>query len=346
MFNMIHKSQGARTSVFLSALLGAALALSAGAPALAQKVINVKLATATVNDVQTEAIKRYAQRIEQRSQGRIKTELYPGAQLGSNQRMIEGLQLGSVQVYVGPPSYLVGLDPRFQVLDSPSVFTDSAHAEKVMADAEFRDLFLALGEKKGVKGVSLFLYGQTSYATRSPLRKLSDFKGQKLRVLSSEMERQVTGQLGAVAVPIDFSEIVPSLQQGTIDGVKTGIAVFTSLKLYEIVKYVTDTHEAIIPEVMMVSKRWFDAQPKDIQQIMVEEGKALEPELNAWALKSQNEAAGVWKEHGGEIFKLSAEDQADLAQRLTRVAGEVYQSRPAEKEFYELLLKVAAKHSK
>lgn len=324
----------------------AAIMFSWTTPSWAQKTIAVKLATATVNDVQTEAIKRYAARIEKRSNGRIKTELYPAAQLGSNARMIEGLQLGSIQVYVGPPAYLVGLDQRFQILDSPSVFTDFDHAARTIRDPEFRDTFLALGERKGLKGVSLFLYGQTSYATRAPLRTLQDFQGKKVRVLSSQMEREVTGKLGAIAVPMDFSEVVPALQQGTIDGVKTGMSVFTSLKLYDIVKYVTETHEAIIPEVMMVSKRWFDAQPKDIQQIMVEEGKALEPELNAWALKSQNEAAGVWKEHGGEIFKLSAEDQADLAQRLTRVAGEVYQSRPAEKEFYELLLKVAAKHSK
>lgn len=160
------------------------------------------------------------------------------------------------------------------------------------------------------------------------------------------MERRLTGQLGAVAVPMDFSEVVPSLQQGTIDGVKTGLAVFTSLKLYETVKYVTDTKEAIIPEVMMVSKRWFDAQPEDIQKILIEEGRALEPELNAWALNSQEEAAKTWKDHGGQIFKLSEDDQAELNKRLVGVAAEVYGNHPAEKELYGLLLKVAEKHSK
>lgn len=345
MFHIARRFSVTRSGVVLSAFLGASILLF-GMPAAAQKVINVKLATATVNDVQTQAIERYAKRLEERSQGRIKTELYPAAQLGSNARMIEGVQLGSIQVYVGPPAYLTGLDSRFQILDSPSVFSDSEHAQAVMSDPEFRDTFLGLGEKKGLKGVSLFLYGQTSYATRDPLRTLADFKGKKIRVLSSEMERKLTGQLGAVAVPMDFSEVVPSLQQGTIDGVKTGLAVFTSLKLYETVKYVTDTREAIIPEVMMVSKRWFDAQPDDIKKILIEEGRALEPELNAWALNSQEEAAKTWTDHGGEIFKLSADDQAELNKRLVSVAAEVYGNNSAENELYQLLLKVADKHSK
>lgn len=328
----------------MTLLAGAVMTLGWATPTWAQKTINMKLATATVNDVQTEAIKRYAARLEKRSNGRIKTQLYPGAQLGSNARMIEGLQLGSIQVYVGPPAYLVGLDSRFQILDSPSVFANYQHAARTIGDPQFRDTFLALGEPKGLKGVALFLYGATSYATRKPLRTLSDFRGQKLRVLSSQMERDVTGQLGAVAVPMDFSEVVPALQQGTIDGVKTGISVFTSLKLYDIVKYVTETNEAVIPEVMMVSKRWFDSQPADVKAMLLEEAKALEPELNEWAWNSQGAARKLWQEKGGELISLSDADHVEMVRRLTGVANDAYKDHPAEKKLYDLLLSVAQTH--
>lgn len=329
------------TTAAAALLAGAVVMLAWATPSWAQKTITIKLATATVNDVQTEAIKRYAARLEKRSNGRIKTQLYPAAQLGSNARMIEGLQLGSIQVYVGPPAYLVGLDPRFQILDSPSVFADFQHAARTIRDPDFRTPFLTLGEPKGLKGVALFMYGETAYATRKPLRALSDFRGQKIRVLSSEMERKVTGELGAVAVPMDFSEVVPALQQGTIDGVKTGMSVFTSLKLYDIVKYVTETHEAIIPEVMMVSKRWFDSQPADIQTMLLEEGKALEPELNEWTYKAQSDARNIWKSKGGEVITLSAADKTEMTRRLATVANEVYKDHPAEKKLYDLLVKVA-----
>ena len=117
----------------LVATLAACLAATAlPGPAAAQTIM--KLATATVNDVQVEAIKVFGAKVEARSNGRIKAQYYPGAQLGSNPRMIEGLQFGTVEVYVGPPAYLVGLDSRFQVMDAPGMFDDMEHVYRVTQD--------------------------------------------------------------------------------------------------------------------------------------------------------------------------------------------------------------------
>lgn len=167
----------------------AAFALAAQPQTANAKPMIMKLGTATVNDVQVEAIKRFAKRVEKRTNGKIKGKIFPGAQLGSNARMIEGLQLGTLEVYVGPPAYLVGVDPRFQILDVPGIFTDMQHAWRTIQDEEFRKVFLALGMKKGLVGVSLFIYSPTSFATKVPIRTLADFKGKKLRVMASEMEQ-------------------------------------------------------------------------------------------------------------------------------------------------------------
>lgn len=342
---MRNTARGLETFQSLIALAGAAIALSLATPVWSQSAAVMKLATATVNDVQVEAIKRYAARIEKRTNGRIKTQLFPAAQLGSNPRMIEGLQLGTIEVYVGPPTYLAGVDSRFQVLDAPGVFADFDHAARTMRDPAFRDAFLALGESKGLKGVALFMYGPTAFATRKPLRTLNDFRGQKLRVLGSRIEREAAGKLGATAVPIDFSEVVPALQQGTIDGMKSGMSVFTSIKIYDIVKYVTETHEAVIPEVMMVSKKWFDSQPRDLQAILIEEGKALEPELNDFTSKAQTDARKQWQEKGGEVITLSGPDRAEMMRRLADTGRGVFEQ-PQEKQMFDLLLKVTQANRK
>ncbi len=343
---MIRIARGFKSFRFAGALAGAVIACGFAAPSWSQSATVMKLATATVNDVQVEAIKRYAARIEARTNGRIKTQLFPAAQLGSNPRMIEGLQLGTVEVYVGPPTYLAGIDPRFQVLDAPGVFADFAHAARTMRDPAFRDVFLALGESKGLKGVALFMYGPTAFATKKPLRTLNDFRGQKLRVLGSRIEREAAGKLGATAVPIDFSEVTPALQQGTIDGMKSGMSVFTSIKIYDIVKYVTETHEAVIPEVMMVSKKWFDSQPADVQAILIEEGKALEPELNDFTFAAQIAARKQWQEKGGEVITLSAADRAEMMRRLAGVGHDVFADNPQQKQMFELLLKVTQANKK
>lgn len=330
---------GARHCLLLAFAAALAGVTGLAGPAAAQTTM--KLATATVNDVQVEAIKYFGARVEARTNGRIKPQYYPGAQLGSNPRMIEGLQLGTIEVYVGPPAYMVGLDSRFQVMDAPGLFDDMEHFYRVTQDKEFRDTFLALGEPKGVKGISLFVYSPTSLATRDPIRKLTDFQGKKLRVLASKLERESVGRLGATAVPIDFSEVVSALQQGTVDGMRTGLSVFTSIKVYEVVKYATTTHEAMIPEVMMVSKAWFDRQPDDIKKIIVEEAAGMERHLFDWTSRQQIEAEKIWKEKGGEIIRLSESDRKEMMQQLAQVAEQVLGEKPTDKKMFEMLKQAA-----
>lgn len=325
-----------RFAAFSALLLGAMVAQGAQA-----ETITMKLGTATVNDVQVEAIKRFAENVEKRTDGRVKGQLYPGAQLGSNARMIEGLQFGTLEVYVGPPAYLVGQDERFQVLDTPGIFTDVDHAARTMRDPEFRDAYLALGGDKGLKGISLFIYSPTSFATKKPLRTLADFNGLKLRVLASEMERAATDTLGATAVPMDFSEVVPALERGTVDGMKSGLSAFTAIKVYDVVKYATLTHEAIIPEVMVVSKQWFDGLPADIQQILVEEGSAIEPGLLEYTKQAQEDARGIWESKGGELIEFSDADKTEMMGKLAKVADEVFAKKPNVKAMYDLMVKVA-----
>jgi TRAP-type C4-dicarboxylate transport system substrate-binding protein len=304
-------------------------------PSAAQTTM--KLATATVADVQVEAIKFFGAKVEARSNGRIKAQYYPGAQLGSNPRMIEGLQLGTIEVYVGPTAYLVGLDSRFQAMDAPGIFDDMEHFYRVSQDKAFRDVFLALGESKGVKGVSLFPYSPTSFATRQPIRTLADFQGKKLRVLAAKLEREAVNRLGATAVPIDFSEVVSALQQGTVDGMKSGLSVFTALKIYDVVKYATTTHEATIPEVMMVSKSWFDSQPGEIRKVIVEEAAGMERHLFEWTSKAQFDAEKTWKEKGGELIALSEADRQEMMRRLAQVADSVLGEKAEDKKMFELL---------
>src|SRR3954463_10607144 len=151
-----------------AALVAACIA----APAAAQ--VTMKIGTATINDVQHEYAKRFAAEVEKRAGGKVKVEVYPAEQLGSNPRMIEGLSLGTVEGLIGPPEFLVGVDPRFQIMGAPGLVTDMAHAVRLVSDAKFRSALFGFGEAKGVKGLGLVMYGPNTYATRKPVRTLAD----------------------------------------------------------------------------------------------------------------------------------------------------------------------------
>jgi TRAP-type C4-dicarboxylate transport system substrate-binding protein len=236
-------------------LAGAAFAVGVAAGPAAAHPYTLKIGNATINDVQHEWQKRWGARVEKRSAGKIKVEIYPASQLGSIPRMIEGLQLGTLEAWIGPPEFVVGHDVRFQALGAPGLFTDMEHAYRVLADPKFRETVLGLGEAKGMKGVSILVYGPTSYATRKPIRKLDDFKGLKIRVFASPMQTLVLSRLGATAAPMPLDEVFPALQRGAIDGNRTGITIFTTFKYYDILKTVTETHDAMITSIAMVSKQ-------------------------------------------------------------------------------------------
>ena len=101
----------------LAALLAADHRIRAG------QTFVMKLSTATLNDTQHEWLKRFAAAVEKDSGGRIKGEVYPASQLGPIPRQIEGVQFGSIQGWMGPPEFLVGVDTRYEILSTPGLFT-------------------------------------------------------------------------------------------------------------------------------------------------------------------------------------------------------------------------------
>ncbi|HEV8642324.1 MAG TPA: TRAP transporter substrate-binding protein [Methylomirabilota bacterium] len=329
----------ARRSGTALAAAGAALALAV-APAAAQ-TYTLKIGNATINDVQHEWQKRWGARVEKRAGGRIKVEIYPASQIGSIPRMIEGLQLGTIEAWIGPPEFVVGHDVRFQALGAPGIFADMEHTYRALADPKFRDTVLSLGESKGMKGVSIIVYGPTSYATRKPIRKLDDFRGLKIRVFASPMQTLALARLGATAAPMPLDEVFPALQRGAIDGNRTGITIFTTFKYYDILKTVTETHDAMVTSIAMVSKLWYDKLPPDLQKVLVEEGEAVQKELFDWTVDFNNKGRQTWTDKGGELIKLPAADQAEMIKRLSTVGGEVVASQPRLKEVYDLMVQTA-----
>ena len=125
------------------------------------------------------------------SGGRIKGQIYPASQLGSIPREIEGVQFGSIQVFVGPPEFLAGVDQRYEIVSSPGLVDNLAHEVRMVTDPELQKLMFSFGADKGIHGNALFIAQPSSVIDRTPIRHLADFKGKKLRVLASDMQEDM-----------------------------------------------------------------------------------------------------------------------------------------------------------
>ena len=111
----------------------------------------------------------------------------------------------------------------------------------------------------------------------------------------------------------------------------------------ELCEAITTTHESVIVSMGFVSKLWFDKLPPDLQKIIVEEGRALEPEMQAWDNDYKASLYGEWQKMGGELISLSPQDKAELVRRTSGIGAEVVKDTPAVKEFYDLMIATASK---
>lgn len=320
----------------LCALLAACLA----GPVAAQTTM--KIGTATINDVQHEWAKRFAAQVEKTGGGKLKVEVYPAEQLGSNPRMIEGLTLGTVEGLIGPPEFMVGIDPRYQVMGAPGLVKDMAHAGRLAADRKFRDALFGWGDAKGIHGIGLVMYGPNSYATRKPVRTVADFKGMKIRVFASPMHTLAMQSLGAAGVPMVPSEALQALASGAIDGNRTGITLFVAFKYFDVVKFDTSVEgDAFIFSEFCVSKSWFDKLPAATRKLIVDSADAIEPDLTKWTVDQNHKAEAAWKEHGGELIHIGGAEQAEFEKRMRSVGEEVVQKNPRIKDAYALMVERA-----
>jgi TRAP-type C4-dicarboxylate transport system substrate-binding protein len=229
------------------------------------KTYVMKLSTATVNDVQHEWMKRFVAAVEKDSGGQIKGEIYTASQLGSIPRQIEGTQFGSIQGWVGPPEFLVGIDERYEVLTAPAMFTSLAEHVRVINDPTVNDMMLGLGANKGLVGAGIFPGGFNSIVSRTPIHHVAEFKGMKIRVLASPFQQEMIKRMDASPVAMSLGDVLPALQQGAIDGSLGNITVFTPLHYQDAAKHITEINQPYVTSITVMNKKWVEALPTDLQ---------------------------------------------------------------------------------
>ena len=328
----------------LPVALATAAAIIIGAASVHAAEFTMKIGFVTINDQNQQWANWYKEAVEKGSNGRIEVQIFPASQLGPVPRQIEGVQLGTIEAILLPADFFVGLDPRYGVFSIPGLFKDMKNAAAVIADPELNKEILALGESKGMVGITAFVYSAADYFGKDPIRKLDDFKGKKFRINATPAERERMRVLGATAVPLPTNEVVPALQRGTIDGTQSAIALFVNFKYIDLGKVLTQTDDTMLVPIAVVSKAWLDKLPPDLQKLVVEEGRKLQSRVQARSFEVLDDMRKKWAAAGGELVTLSAADQARLNELLKGVGPEVTKTNPALNAFYKRVQSVAEKH--
>jgi TRAP-type C4-dicarboxylate transport system substrate-binding protein len=325
-----------------AALMAAPLGLAS--PAAAQAPITMKLSTATMNDTQHEWLKRFGAAVEKDSGGRIKAEIYPASQLGTIPRQIEGTQFGSIQGWTGPPEFLVGVDERYEALSAPGLFTSRAQYESTIKDPAVTDLILGLGANKGLLGAGIYPIGPSSIITKKQIQHLSDYAGLKIRVLASPFQLELIKRMGGSPVAMTLGDVLPALQQGALDGSLTTMTQYTTLHYIDAAKYVTETDQPYVSSITVLSKKWVDGLPPDLQKIVRDDAAKVTTDIVPFVDQFFDQQRQVWKDSGGTVAHLPADDQAAMLAKISSIGEDLSATKPDLNAAVKTVFATAAKY--
>jgi TRAP-type C4-dicarboxylate transport system substrate-binding protein len=323
---------------------GAALLLGAAATTANAQDFTMKIGLGTFKDVQHQWADWMEETIEAKSNGRIDVQVFPKSQLGNIFRMVEGVQLGTLESVVAPMDFYAGIDPKFGVFSIPVLFKDKTNASKALLDTDLNKEIRTIGGDKNVVTISVFPHSTAHYFGKEPIRRLDDFKGLKLRVNATAAEREKMKRFGATAVPMPLNEVVPGLQRGTIDGTMSGTVVYVVFKFNQVGKVLTQTNDTMILSAGLVSKTWLDKLPADLQKVVLDAGVDLQARTAEFSDTSEIAMVERWKAEGGELISLPEEDLVKVRSSLASVGEDVTKDDPALNAFYKKVRSTAAKY--
>ena len=276
-----------------------------------------------------------AQKLEEKSGGKMTIELYPSSQLGSERQCLELLQIGSLSMTKVSAAVMENFNPNIQVLSLPYIFRDDEHAFKVL-DGEIGRELHDQSEKYWLRGLTYFDAGYRSFYTKErPVKTPADLDGLKIRVQESVTAMNLVRTLGGAPTPISWGELYTALQQGVVDGAENNPPSFLTSRHYEICKYYSLNEHTAVPDILVISTiAWNRLSEQEQQWLQAAADEATIHQRQLWAVAEQ-EALDEVQKAGVEIIR---PDKTPFAEG-TKALFDNYKDRP---EMYSLIQRIQA----
>jgi tripartite ATP-independent transporter DctP family solute receptor len=215
-----------------------------------------------------------AERAREKSGGRLRIDIYPSEQLGSERECLELVQLGILAMTKSSSAPMEGFVPTLKVLGLPYLFRDDEHMWKVFNGPIGAEI-LAAGESKGLKGLCFYDAGARSFYTKSKrIDTPADLAGLKIRVQKSIMSMRMIEAMGGSPTPIDWGELYSALQQGVVDGAENNPPSFHTSHHYELCEYYILDEHLRVPDMLVINPEIWRSLSPELQRILQEAVKA------------------------------------------------------------------------
>jgi tripartite ATP-independent transporter DctP family solute receptor len=280
-----------------AALLGAAL-LSA-LPAAAQQTLRLGHNISTSSPYHL-AAEHFARLVQERTQGRVRVQVFPAGALGNERDMIEGAQIGTIDMVVTSSAAAGPFVPALRILDVPFLFRDPAHARSVL-DGPIGAELLAAMPARNLVGLAWGDIGFRHISANRPIRTLEDLRGLKLRSQNNPIHLAAYRALGTQPTVIGFNELYAALQTGVVDANEQPVSIHVASRFFEVQRHLTLTGHLVASALFVASPSTFNRLPPATQDILRAAARESIPVMRNAADEQDRAGLGTLRERGMTI---------------------------------------------
>ncbi len=263
--------------------------------------------------------------VNERTKGEVEFQLFPASQLGNARQMIEGTQFGSLECTVEPAAFLGGFDPTVSVFDIPFLLPDDRAKADALRTGKFGQYILDSFSSRGFVAVALWPNGRKCMTSNRPLADLNAFKGQKFRVMDSKILIDQFGSVGANAIALPFGELYTALQTGVVDGEENPLDTISTMKFYEVQKYLVVSNHGAMEDLILFNPKWWNGLPAGHRKIITDAFIEVRPEVEKMKEEAAAKALELIKASGKvEIRELSDDERKKWRKEMEPKAEAAY----------------------
>ena len=207
---------------------------------------------------------KFKELVDERLAGKARVEVYPNSQLFGDDKVLEAMLLGDVQMAAPALSKFQKYASSLEIYDLPFLFDDMTAVDRFQSSGEGKKLLTAM-EDKGILGLGYLHNGMKQISSSRPLRGPKDARGLKFRIMASDVLAAQFATLGAHPVKKPFSEVFTLLQTKAIDGQENTWSNIYSKKFYEVQPYITETNHGVLDYLVVTNEEFWQGLPNDIR---------------------------------------------------------------------------------
>ena len=304
-------------------LVAATVALGVSGPVFAtcddgETVIKFSHVTNTDKHPKGIAASLLEKRVNEEMNGTACMEVFPNSSLYDDDKVLEALLNGDVQLAAPSLSKFEEFTKKFRLFDLPFVFVDIDAVDRYQNSDDGQKLKDSM-TRRGLKGLEFWHNGMKQLSAGKPLLLPADAQGLKFRIQASDVLQAQFEALGANPQKMSFSEVYGALQTGVVDGQENTWSNIYGQKFFEVQDGITETNHGIIDYLVVTSTEWWDGLDASVREPFAKILAEVTAERNAASTAVNEEAKQKIVEAGGEIRTLSDEQRAAWVEAMKPV---------------------------